>query len=118
MLNNIKILMLKRKLVLKNVDHLIMVDNLNYELIYKYEECSVPITQLNNLHSINQKKIEFQEFNEELIKNSQMKKEKKIDAKAEINDDNKFNNIFLNFFIIIIINFINFIFITTFFNIF
>ena len=88
MLNNIKILMLKRKLVLKNVDHLIMVDNLNYELIYKYEECSVPITQLNNLHSINQKKIEFQEFNEELIKNSQMKKEKKIDAKAEINDDN------------------------------
>ena len=56
--------MLKRKLVLKNVDHLIMVDNLNYELIYKYEECSVPITQLNNLHSINQKKIEFQEFNE------------------------------------------------------
>jgi hypothetical protein len=88
MLNNIKILMLKRKLVLKNVDHLIMVDNLNYELIYKYEECSVPITQLNNLHSINQKKIEFQEFNEELIKNSQMKKEKKNNAKAEINDDN------------------------------
>ena len=88
MLNNIKILMLKRKLVLKNVDHLIMVDNLNYELIYKYEECSVPITQLNNLHSINQKKIEFQEFNEELIKNSQMRKEKKNNAKAEINDDN------------------------------
>ena len=80
--------MLKRKLVLKNVDHLIMVDNLNYELIYKYEECSVPITQLNNLHSINQKKIEFQEFNAELIKNSQLKKEKKNDAKTEINDDN------------------------------
>ena len=43
-----------------------MVDNLNYELIYKYEECSVPITQLNNLHSINQKKLEFKQFNEEL----------------------------------------------------
>lgn len=88
MLNDIKILMLKRKLVLKNVDHLIMVDNLNYELIYKYEECSVPITQLNNLHSIKQKKLEFQEFNEELIKSSQMKKEKKNSAKTELNEDN------------------------------
>ena len=88
MLNNIKILMLKRKLVLKNVDHLIIVDNLNYELIYKYEECSVPITQFNNLHSINQKKLEFNEFNEEVIKNSQMKKEKKNSAKTELIDDN------------------------------
>ena len=65
-----------------------MVDNLNYELIYKYEECSVPITQLNNLHSIKQKKLEFQEFNEELIKSSQMKKEKKNSAKTELNEDN------------------------------
>ena len=88
MLNNIKILMLKRKLVLKNVDHLIMVDNLNYELIYKYEECSVPITQFNNLHSINQKKLEFKQFNEELLKNAQMKKEKKNSAKTELVDDN------------------------------
>ena len=88
MLNNIKILMLKRKLVLKNVDHLIIVDNLNYELIYKYEECSVPITQFNNLHSINQKKLEFKEFNEEVIKNSQIKKEKKNSAKTELIDDN------------------------------
>ena len=88
MLNNIKILMLKRKLVLKNVDHLIMVDNLNYELIYKYEECSVPMTQFNNLHSIIQKKQEFKHFNEELLKNSQLKKEKKNNAKNELNDDN------------------------------
>ena len=88
MLNNIKILMLKRKLVLKNVDHLIIVDNLNYELIYKYEECSVPVTQFNNLHSINQKKLEYKQFNEELLKNSQMKKEKKNSAKTELNDDN------------------------------
>ena len=88
MLNNIKILMLKRKLVLKNVDHLIIVDNLNYELIYKYEECNVPITQLNNLHSINQKKLEFRQFNEELLKNSQMKKKKKNSAKTELIDDN------------------------------
>ena len=43
MLNDIKILMLKRKLVLKNVEHLIIIDNLNFDLIYKYEECSVPI---------------------------------------------------------------------------
>ena len=88
MLNNIKILMLKRKLVLKNVDHLIIVDNLNYELIYKYEECSVPITQFNNLQSIIQKKQEFKDFNEEILKNSQLKKEKKNSAKNEINDDN------------------------------
>ena len=88
LLNNIKILMLKRKLVLKNVDHLIMVDNLNYELIYKYEECCVPITQLNNLHSINQKKLEYREFNEEILKNSVMKKEKKNSAKTELNEDN------------------------------
>ena len=33
MLNNIKILMLKRKLVLKNVDHLILIDNLNFDLL-------------------------------------------------------------------------------------
>ena len=59
MLNNIKILMLKRKLVLKNVEHLILVDNLNFDLIYKYEECSVPITQLNNLENINKKKKNF-----------------------------------------------------------
>ena len=76
LLNNIKILMLKRKLVLKNVDHLIMVDNLNYELIYKYEDCSVPIIQLNNLHAIKQKQSEFYEFNEK-IKISLSKKEKK-----------------------------------------
>ena len=56
MLNNIKILMLKRKLVLKNVEHLILVDNLNFDLIYKYEECSVPITQLNNLENRNKKR--------------------------------------------------------------
>ena len=59
MLNNIKILMLKRKLVLKNVEHLILVDNLNFDLIYKYEECSVPITQLNNLENRNKKKMNF-----------------------------------------------------------
>ena len=61
MLNDIKILMLKRKLVLKNVEHLIIIDNLNFDLIYKYEECSVPITQFNNLENINKKKdaIEF-----------------------------------------------------------
>ena len=88
MLNNIKILMLKRKLVLKNVDHLIIVDNLNYELIYKYEECSVPIIQFNNLHSIKQKKLEYQQFNEELIKSSQVKKEKKNSAKTELNENN------------------------------
>ena len=56
MLNDIKILMLKRKLVLKNVEHLIIVDNLNFDLIYKYEECSVPITQFNSLEEINKKK--------------------------------------------------------------
>ena len=88
LLNDIKILMLKRKLILKNVDHLIMLDNLNYELMYKYEECSVPITQLNNLHSIKQKKLEFHQFNEELIKNALMKKEKKNSAKTELNEDN------------------------------
>ncbi len=87
MLNNIKILMLKRKLVLKNVEHLILVDNLNFDLIYKYEECSVPITQLNNLESINKKKEEFQNFNNELIKASQLRKEKKS-AKTELNDEN------------------------------
>ena len=59
MLNNIKILKLKRKLVLKNVEHLILVDNLNFDLIYKYEECSVPITQLNNLENRNKKKMNF-----------------------------------------------------------
>ncbi len=88
LLNDIKILMLKRKLILKNVDHLIMLDNLNYELMYKYEECSVPMTQLNNLHSIKQKKLEFHQFNEELIKNALMKKEKKNSAKTELNEDN------------------------------
>ena len=87
MLNNIKILMLKRKLVLKNVEHLILVDNLNFDLIYKYEECSVPITQLNNLENINKKKEEFQNFNNELIKVSQLRKEKKS-AKTELNDEN------------------------------
>ena len=87
MLNNIKILMLKRKLVLKNVEHLILVDNLNFDLIYKYEECSVPITQLNNLENINKKKEEFQNFNNELIKASQLRKEKKS-AKTELNDEN------------------------------
>ena len=60
MLNDIKILMLKRKLVLKNVEHLIIVDNLNFDLIYKYEECSVPITQFNSLEAVNKKKEEFQ----------------------------------------------------------
>ena len=87
MLNNIKILMLKRKLVLKNVEHLILVDNLNFDLIYKYEECSVPITQLNNLENINKKKEEFQNFNNELIKASQIRKEKKS-VKTELNDEN------------------------------
>ena len=87
MLNNIKILMLKRKLVLKNVEHLILVDNLNFDLIYKYEECCVPITQLNNLENINKKKEEFQNFNNELIKASQLRKEKKS-AKTELNDEN------------------------------
>ena len=87
MLNNIKILMLKRKLVLKNVEHLILVDNLNFDLIYKYEECSVPITQLNNLENINKKKEEFKNFNNELIKASQLRKEKKS-AKTELNDEN------------------------------
>ena len=87
MLNNIKILMLKRKLVLKNVEHLILVDNLNFDLIYKYEECSVPITQLNNLENIIKKKEEFQNFNNELIKASQLRKEKKS-AKTELNDEN------------------------------
>ena len=87
MLNNIKILMLKRKLVLKNVEHLILVDNLNFDLIYKYEECSVPITQFNNLENINKKKEEFHNFNMEILKNSQTKKDKKS-AKTELNDEN------------------------------
>ena len=86
MLNDIKILMLKRKLVLKNVEHLIIVDNLNFDLIYKYEECSVPITQFNNLEIINKKKEEFHNFNMEILKSSQLKKEKKS-AKTELNDD-------------------------------
>ena len=86
MLNNIKILMLKRKLVLKNVDHLILIDNLNFDLIYKYEECCVPITQFNNLETINKKKEEFHNFNMEILKNSQIKKDKKS-AKNELNDD-------------------------------
>ena len=87
LLNNIKILMLKRKLVLKNVDHLIMVDNLNYELIYKYEECSVPIIQLNNLDAIKQKQSEFYQFKEK-IKNSLSKKEKKNEKTEVIAEDN------------------------------
>ena len=78
--------MLKRKLVLKNVEHLIIVDNLNFDLIYKYEECSVPITQFNNLEIINKKKEEFHNFNMEILKSSQLKKEKKS-AKTELNDD-------------------------------
>ena len=86
MLNDIKILMLKRKLVLKNVEHLIIVDNLNFDLIYKYEECSVPITQFNNLETINRKKEEFHNFNMEILKNSQLKKEKKS-TKTELNDE-------------------------------
>ena len=86
MLNDIKILMLKRKLVLKNVEHLILVDNLNFDLIYKYEECSVPIIQFNNIEAINKKREEFNNFNMELLKNSQLKKEKKS-AKTELNDD-------------------------------
>ena len=86
MLNDIKILMLKRKLVLKNVEHLIIIDNLNFDLIYKYEECSVPITQFNNLENINKKKEEFHNFNMEILKNSQIKKDKKS-AKNELNDD-------------------------------
>jgi hypothetical protein len=89
MLNDIKILMLKRKLVLKNVEHLIIVDNLNFDLIYKYEECSVPITQLNNLETINKKKEEFHNFNMELMKASQLRKEKKT-VKTELNDDNQY----------------------------
>ena len=89
MLNDIKILMLKRKLVLKNVEHLILVDNLNFDLIYKYEECSVPITQLNNLETINKKKEEFHNFNMELMKASQLRKEKKT-VKTELNDDNQY----------------------------
>jgi hypothetical protein len=84
LLNNIKILMLKRKLVLKNVDHLIMVDNLNYELIYKYEDCSVPIIPLNNLHSIKKRQLEFHEFKKEMRRNSIPKKEKRNSIKAEI----------------------------------
>ena len=87
MLNDIKILMLKRKLVLKNVEHLIIIDNLNFDLIYKYEECSVPITQFNNLENINKKKEEFRNFNMEILKNTQIKKEKKS-AKTELNDEN------------------------------
>ena len=87
MLNDIKILMLKRKLVLKNVEHLIIIDNLNFDLIYKYEECSVPITQFNNLENINKKKEEFHNFNMEILKNSQTKKDKKS-AKTELNDEN------------------------------
>ena len=87
MLNDIKILMLKRKLVLKNVEHLIIVDNLNFDLIYKYEECSVPITQFNSLEEINKKKEEFNNFNMELMKNSQLKKDKKS-MKTELNEDN------------------------------
>ena len=86
LLNDIKILMLKRKLVLKNVEHLIIVDNLNFDLIYKYEECSVPITQFNNLEIINKKKEEFHNFNMEILKNSQLKREKKS-AKTELNDE-------------------------------
>ena len=84
LLNNIKILMLKRKLVLKNVDHLIMVDNLNYELIYKYEDCSVPIIPLNNLHSIKKRQLEFHEFKKEMRRNSMAKKEKRNSIKTEI----------------------------------
>ena len=87
MLNDIKILMLKRKLVLKNVEHLILVDNLNFDLMYKYEECSVPITQFNNLETINKKKEEFHNFKNELLKASQLRKEKKS-AKTELNEDN------------------------------
>ena len=87
MFNNIKILMLKRKLVLKNVEHLIIVDNLNFDLIYKYEECSVPLTQLNNLDLINKKKDEFHNFNMQIIKNSQKKNDKKSSAK-ELNEEN------------------------------
>ena len=87
MLNDIKILMLKRKLVLKNVEHLIIVDNLNFDLIYKYEECSVPITQFNSLEEINKKKEEFNNFNMELMKNSQLRKDKKS-VKTELNEDN------------------------------
>ena len=79
--------MLKRKLVLKNVEHLIIIDNLNFDLIYKYEECSVPITQFNNLENINKKKEEFHNFNMEILKNSQTKKDKKS-AKTELNDEN------------------------------
>ena len=90
MLNDIKILMLKRKLVLKNVENLIIVDNLNFDLIYKYEECSVPITQFNNLETLNKKKEEFQKFNMELQKNSQFKKEKKT-VKSEPYDENNQN---------------------------
>ena len=92
MLNDIKILMLKRKLVLKNVEHLIIVDNLNFDLIYKYEECSVPITQFNSLEEVNKKKEEFQKFNMELMKNSQFKKEKKtvITEQNDENNQNKF----------------------------
>ena len=86
MFNNIRILMLKRKLVLKNVEHLIIVDNLNFDLIYKYEDCSVPIAQLNNLDMINKKKEEFHNFNLEIIKNSQLKKEKKSNVK-ELNEE-------------------------------
>ena len=86
LLNDIKILMLKRKLVLKNVEHLIIIDNLNFDLIYKYEECSVPMTQFNNLEIINKKKEEFRNFNMEILKNTQIKKEKKS-AKTELNDE-------------------------------
>ena len=86
LLNDIKILMLKRKLVLKNVEHLIIIDNLNFDLIYKYEECSVPMTQFNNLEIINKKKEEFRNFNMEILKNTQIKKEKKS-GKTELNDE-------------------------------
>jgi hypothetical protein len=68
------------------VEHLIIVDNLNFDLIYKYEDCSVPIAQLNNLDMINKKKEEFHNFNLEIIKNSQLKKEKKSNVK-ELNEE-------------------------------
>ena len=45
------------------------------------------INQLNNLENINKKKEEFQNFNNELIKASQLRKEKKS-AKTELNDEN------------------------------
>ncbi len=51
------------------------LDNLNYKLIFKYEECSVYLIKSNNLNPIKEQKEKSQEFTNEI--SNMFKKQRK-----------------------------------------